>query len=286
MVTTGATQGIAVDPTERKVYWGHFPDPSSPFLYVTIRRANLDGSNTEIRYELQPFAIYSVAVDEEHGWIFASLWDDAGCAGIYRFDLHDVGDVGDGLALISGHCAFGVTADPGASKIYWAEPGPDYGIRRADVDGSNVETVVVTDETPYAIDIDPARGKVYWTQDGPDLLLRADVDGSNVETLYTGNEYYARGVALDLQGDQVYWTTFYVYGNELHRADLDGSNEEIAFSTGRTQPGLAIDSTSDGGDGGGVVPAVSPRGLVVLVLAILLASAAVLRRRATDPQRP
>ena len=136
----------------------------------------------------------------------------------------------------SGGCAWegGSTR---ATKMYWAE---DWGgkIRRADLDGSNVEDLVTGLGQPIALALDMAGGKMYWTQEEPGKVRCADLDGSNVEDLVTGlNRPY--GVALDIARGKMYWTD--VSTGRVRRANLGGSNIENLV-TGLADPmGLALD---------------------------------------------
>ena len=276
IVADGTTQAIALDLIDRKLYWGQFLNLGNPYYNVTIQRANLDGSAAETRYDLQTNGVFSLALDRDHGWIFASLWGEDDCVGIKRFEMHEVGDVSDGITIASGHCIYGVAVDPDAGKVYWAEVFPERAIRRAELDGSQIETVIANGLLIYAIDLDTARDKVYWTQEGPDIVGRADLDGSNEEILFTHDYEHSnsKGIALDLRADKVYWTSFSWDMDRLHRADLDGSNAAIAFPISRTQPEIAIAPISPGPD----VPAVSVRGVAVLILVLLVVSGVMLRK--------
>lgn len=275
-VAEGNTQAIALDMVDFKVYWGQFLNVGNQYYNVTIQRANFDGSAAETRYDLQTFGLYSMALDRDHGWIFASLWGEDDCLGIKRFEMHETGDIDDGILIAPGHCIHGVAVDPAGGKVYWAEVAPERGIRRAELDGSQVETVIASSLTSYGVDLDAARDKLYWTQAGPDILGRADLDGSNAEILFTHEYEYStsKGIALDLRADKVYWTSFSWDRDRLHLADLDGSNAAIAFQIDRTQPEIAVAPISPGPD----VPAVSLRGLAVLILVVLVMSAVVLRK--------
>ena len=97
-------------------------------------------------------------------------------------------------------------------------------IQRADLNGTNVEDLVVVEGmlASTGIAVDGRKGKMYWAgtafvelPEGPgevpddigDLqcisdpitskIQRADIDGSNVEDIYTG---LVNGIALDLTG--------------------------------------------------------------------------------------
>src|SRR5438045_4561150 len=78
-----------------------------------------------------------------------------------------------------------------AGKLYWCDR-EGMRVMRANLDGSNIETLVDTskgdarpgtDQTKWCVGItvDPDRGQIYWTQKGPDeegkgRILRATVD--------------------------------------------------------------------------------------------------------------
>ena len=54
-------------------------------------------------------------------------------------------------------------------------------IRRANLDGSNAETLPIDLNFPRDLALDVDRGHMYWTdQEG---IHRANLDGSNIETL-------------------------------------------------------------------------------------------------------
>src|SRR2546426_9433555 len=87
--------------------------------------------------------------------------------------------------------------DKKSGKLYWCDR-EGMRVMRANVDGSNVETLVDTskgDARPGAdlikwcvgITVDPDRGQIYWTQKGPDdagkgRIFRAKIDFPKGET--------------------------------------------------------------------------------------------------------
>jgi len=271
-VSSGYTQGIAIDSVDRKVYWGHF---SSDLQNKRILRADLNGANQQVLYDLGEVEPISIALDRDHGKLYVSIGISGGaCMGIMRFDMDGSGDIGDGEAIVEDTCVQGVAVDSGAGKLYWSEYPLD-AIRRAELDGSSIETVVALDATPGMIDLDASRGKVYWTQAlSTDLVLRADLDGSNVETLIVGDTSNSPGIALDLRSDMLYWLFDTLLYDEILRADLDGANPETILHV-ETFGQIALDPVPSGAD----VPAVSLRGVVVLLLLLLVVSAAAIRRR-------
>ena len=167
-----------------------------------------------------------------------------------------------------------VALDLAGNKMYWTDSGS---IRRADLDGENVEDLIATGlEDPYSIALDILGDKLYWTDSGSirradlngenieDLITgqsspgsialdiarnkmywmgsgsirRADFDGENVEDLITGLPDKFGGIALDILGNKMYWAL----GDRIRRADLDGTNIEDLVTTGLVDPlDIALD---------------------------------------------
>ena len=71
------------------------------------------------------------------------------------------------------------------SQMYWTGAGR---IQRANLDGSNIEDLVVTGlDSPHEdLALDVAGGKMYWTDYSSGTIRRANLDGSNIEDLITG----------------------------------------------------------------------------------------------------
>jgi hypothetical protein len=115
----------------------------------------------------------------------------------------------------------GVAVDKEHGYLYWTNMGKpsvnDGSIQRANLDGSNVVTVVPEGGTFTAkqLKIDKKNGKLYWSDREGMRVMRANLDGSHVETLVqTGASDEDRkdatrwcvGIALDTDRGYVYWT--------------------------------------------------------------------------------
>src|SRR5579864_433615 len=107
----------------------------------------------------------------------------------------------------------GVVVDPAHGHIYWTNMGRvsenDGSVERANLDGSNVVTVVPVAGTFTAkqLKLDAKHGKLYWSDREGMRIQRADLDGSHLQTLYIsahGDEArkdarnWCVGIALDL----------------------------------------------------------------------------------------
>ncbi len=78
--------------------------------------------------------------------------------------------------------------DPAGGKMYWTDAAGGV-IRRANLNGSNVETVVsgFTGGGLRGIAIDSAAGKMYWADSAAQKIQRANLDGSGVQDLITSS---------------------------------------------------------------------------------------------------
>jgi DNA-binding beta-propeller fold protein YncE len=158
-----------------------------------------------------------------------------------------------------------------SGKLYWADR-EGMRVMRANLDGSNIETLVDTsqgrprpgvDETKWCVGIavDAEDGKVYWTQKGADnagqgRIFRANielpqgqspVDRDDIELLY---ENLPEPIDLDLDpaNRRIYWTDRGdpPRGNTVNRAPMDptpgnGTEPEILFDHLMEGIGLALD---------------------------------------------
>ena len=86
----------------------------------------------------------------------------------------------------------GIGLDLAEGKMYWnRRSGP---IFRANLDGSEVETLVDDDVYKSAIALDLPNGKIYWALEFTNGVYRADLDGSNPES-FLG--VHAEALAID-----------------------------------------------------------------------------------------
>jgi uncharacterized repeat protein (TIGR01451 family) len=79
--------------------------------------------------------------------------------------------------------------------MYWTEQQASV-IKRANVDGTSIETLVTSLGLPAGIALDGS-GKMYWAEFGGNVIKRGNLDGTSVETVITG---LSRPVAFVLIG--------------------------------------------------------------------------------------
>ena len=155
-----------------------------------------------------------------------------------------------------------------SGKLYWCDR-EGMRVMRANLDGTNVETLVKTGEGEgdrrdvlkwcVGITVDPKRGQIYWTQKGADnsgrgRILRAGIDIPKGEDaarrtdieVWFGDLPEPIDLELDLKSRVLYWTDRGnpPLGNTVNRASIDapvGSAPEIVVSDLMEGIGIALD---------------------------------------------
>ena len=196
-------------------------------------------------------------------------WTDSAWAGgipkIRRANL-DSSNVQD-LVTGIGH-PVGITLDWSAGKMYWTDksttihekPNARNRVLRANLDGTNIETLVTTRSVPqsahtyFDIALDTAAGKMYWAvwseaNDG-NKIQRANLDGTNIEDIVTqlassADPLHSKGprdIALDLSQGKIYWALCGL--SKIQRANLDGTNIEDIITGLDCPHNIALDFSS------------------------------------------
>jgi hypothetical protein len=236
-----------------------------------IHSANADGSDRKVIVTGARIPD-GVVVDVEAGHIY---WTNMGVpskndGSIERADL----DGKNRATIISEGKTFTpkqLHLEKKSGKLYWCDR-EGMRVMRANLDGSNIETLVDsskgdtrpgTDETKVCVGItvDPDRGQIYWTQKGPanagkGQIFRAKIDipkgetaanRTDIETLFDGLPEPI-DLELDLKNRFLYWTDRgdAPRGNTVNRAPLDANfnkrpASEILFTHLEEGIGIALD---------------------------------------------
>ena len=154
-------------------------------------------------------------------------------------------------------------------KMYWTEFPPSGGtttLQRANLDGSQIENVVLNVGTLTDLFLDALNSKLYWAAivgrfEGS-KIRRSNLDGSQAEDLVTN--FNSGGIALfelletlalDVLGGKMYWaeaayeirednTVQILDTGKIRRSNLDGSEVEDLV-TGLSSRALALDVLGD-----------------------------------------
>jgi sugar lactone lactonase YvrE len=239
-----------------------------------VLSVNTDGSDLKVLVEEGRKLPDGLAVDAAAGYLYlgnmGNLKADDG--EILRYDL----DGGHMTTIVPPGATFTpkqLTIDNVNDKLYWSDR-EGMRVMRANLDGSQVETLVDTSEGDarpgsdarkwcVGIAVDAAGGKIYWTQKGGDnagegRIFRANIDLPPGQTAARRNDIellYADlpepiDLELVLDDRMMYWTDRGdpPRGNTVNRASMDpapGSRKEpeILLSHLMEGIGLALDRT-------------------------------------------
>ena len=202
--------GIAVDTAAGKIYWTEQTGENTG----RVRRANLNGSNVQLVKELNNVP-YGIAVDASNGKLYVT--NSRGKVQRFNFD----GKNFEWNFITNLASPGGIAVDAAGGKVYWTEQtGESTGrIRRADLDGSNVQLVRELNNVPYDIAVYASIGKLYVTN-SRGKVQRFNLDGSNFEWNFIVNLDAPRGIAVDAADGRIYWTA----RGKIQRANLNGRN--------------------------------------------------------------
>lgn len=180
-----------------------------------IRRATFDGVEAEAvvldQYEpLYPLENTPFALDSEAGDIYfvSARWDDSSDIILVRADLDAPWNREElfAVAEYSKGQVMDVAVDPVHDKIYWSLRGRETAIKRANLDGTEMETIVGQVEGPQGLALDPAAGKIYWVDWLAQKVQRANLDGSALEDLVDTAPMRPRFLTLNKTAGMIYWT--------------------------------------------------------------------------------
>ena len=133
--------------------------------------------------------------------------------------------------------ATGLVLEPTSRKMYWTEDtGEGMGaVKRANLDGSNVQLLTTLQSVPTSIAVHAASGKLYWTN-SRGRIQQANLNGQRIRNLIE-NLKDPGNIAVDAIGGKIYWTE----GEErIRRANLNGKSIQNVAKDLESIGGLAI----------------------------------------------
>ena len=113
-------------------------------------------------------------------------------------------------------------------KIYWADDGTNQ-VRRANLDGSGVQTLVTGIDNPVSIALDVGGNKMYWADKAGGRIGRANLDGSGAVTTFVSTSNGINGLAVDTARGKLFWTED--DNDRIRRVNLDGTGATTVLST-------------------------------------------------------
>ena len=133
--------------------------------------------------------------------------------------------------------ATSLTVDMTSSTLFWTEQTSKRSgkIRRANLDGTNVQVLATLKSVPHSIVVDPVRGKLYWTN-SLGRIQRSKLNGKQIRTLVR-NLDSPENITVDVARAKLYWTEA---SGRIQRANLNGKSVENIVSNLGTLSGIAI----------------------------------------------
>lgn len=204
--------GIVVDTVAGRVFWAECD---------SIRVTSFDGSNTTKLLDSDA-PIFGLALDRENRRLYWTTTFPANNQGVIRSAELDSTDVVD--MPLPGGLSRDLALDTINGRVFWLTHSA---ILRADIDGSNVQTVVTNDLfAPRSLTFDDVGQALYWSSDYPWATVhRCDADGEGcveIASLGFGTDTAINGLTFDGGSSKLYWST----GENLYRMEADGANFE------------------------------------------------------------
>jgi len=139
--------------------------------------------------------------------------------------------------------AYSTALDTAGGKIYWTD-ATTRTVRRADLNGANVENLVSTGlSVPAGIALDLTNNKIYWTDLGTNKIQRSNLNGTTVEDIVSTGLIDPRDLVVDAAGGKIYWVD--MGSAKIQRANLDGTTVQDVLTTGLSAPtGIALDAAA------------------------------------------
>ncbi len=221
----GTTDEIAIDTVGGRIF---FTADGPSTNDDSIQRIPLTGGTpTELVPTLDQ--VGGIALDLANGRMFWSA-DQSGSV-VIRTDL-------DGNSPFTAVTGLGgtitrVCVDPVNARFYFSH-NPSTGsdlIRRANLDGSGLTTIISNATNPLDIEVWPQNNLMVWAEFGGNGgVFTADLDGNGATRIAADTT--VTGVAIDRDNCKLYWSVQGTIGMDdgrIDRANLDGGSPEVVL---------------------------------------------------------
>jgi DNA-binding beta-propeller fold protein YncE len=243
--------GIALDAKAGHLYWTNMGKVSEND--GSIVRSDLDGGNVKVIVPVGgTFTPKQLKLDADNRKLY---WSDREGMRVMRANLDGsnietliVTGSGDADRKDAARWCVGIAIDTHGGKLYWTQKGGDNAnkgtIKRANLNmpagatastRKDIETLFSNLPEPIDLDIDFDTRLLYWTDRGDNTISRAPLDPPakfdaakrTDREILLRNVGEAIGVALDVRGDRLYYTSL---GGVVGTVGLDGTNAKTLLS--------------------------------------------------------
>lgn len=235
------TGGVDIDQP-----YGVTIDTASGYIYYVsqtdglVQRADLDGSNvTTIADTGDGFTRpIGITLDRRNQKLYVTDFTDDNVRSLNTdgTSVTIIADSSDGVDE-----PLGIVVDEYAGKLYFVNQGTANNIKKCDLDGSNISTIVTGQTDPQEIGVHHGSGFIFWTVLGADDVLRADLDGNNVSGIVTTGFAALRGLVVDPVNLKVMFADQGAT-DTITQVDFDGTDQQELLDNGAgTIRGLGLD---------------------------------------------
>ena len=121
-------------------------------------------------------------------------------------------------------------------KVYWEKQLNDRSsrLRRANLDGTNVQEIRSLTGVPRGIAVDSEDSKIYWTN-SRGQIQRANTNGTGLQNVITQLNTPTH-IALDVTDQRFYWSE----SGRIRRANFDGRNRQVVAAASNPIGGIAM----------------------------------------------
>lgn len=213
----------------------------------TLYSMNLDGTNKQLLIDEPSLStLRGITIDRINEKVVYTIRQDDPEIKRMNLDgssLEVIVPSGSGLVTI-----WGIDIFEPSGKMFWADTGKGT-IDRANVDGSNVETIISGLTFPTDVAVDEIDEKLYWSDPVEDVIQVSDLNGDDISIIVSGG-IGPSYMVLDTSGSTVVAKNIY-FGDVTHDfirkvkiatsevTDIVGPNEIILAQ------GIDIDYTLD-----------------------------------------
>lgn len=184
-----------------------------------IFRASMNGTNVQSVVDQGASTLEGIAVD----WLGRNIyWADSltGRIEVARMDTTSRRPI-----VLSGlDSPSSVAVDPVNGYIYWSEWGGQPKIRRSEMDGSRVTTLLGNGDIGRAnsLTIDYEHKRLYWVDIDANVIFSSNMTGENITSIFSSVDKPI--FIMTLYNNYIYWTR----GNAIERANkTNGANRQI-----------------------------------------------------------
>jgi len=204
-------------------------------LESNLSCVNYDGTDFTVIVENQ-ITPRRVSVDPVNKEVY---WIEAGTTTIWKSNFDGTDKV---AILINGSPNLAcIELDLTNERMFFNVSGEGT-IKSANLDGSNIQTIISGIDLTLGYYYDPANDHLYWTEFNLGSIHRSDGNGENQVTLFeTGTRPF--DVSYDCKNDKVYWSDRDT--EKIHRANPDGTEQEDVISSSGNKSSIALDMKND-----------------------------------------